>query len=71
MTPYVEALWERFGRERLMWATDFPLSVRAGEDYPQATTLLRYHLPHLSEDDQAWLMGKTALQLFRFNGEGV
>jgi predicted TIM-barrel fold metal-dependent hydrolase len=66
MVPYVRALWQRYGRERLMWATDFPYLVRAGETYAQATTVLRHHLPQLTEGDMAWLMGKTALRLFRF-----
>jgi hypothetical protein len=30
-----------------------------------------YHLPQLSEDDRTRFMGKTALQLFRFHGEGA
>ncbi len=65
MTPYVQPLWKTFGRERLMWATDYPLLVRAGENYENSRACLRYHLPELSADDQEWLMGRTASDVFR------
>lgn len=65
MTPYVQQLWTTYGRERLMWATDYPLNVRAGEDYAQSRECLLTHLPKLSVDDEAWLMGRTAQELFR------
>jgi predicted TIM-barrel fold metal-dependent hydrolase len=64
--PLVQALWQRYGRERLMWATDFPYLIHAGETYAQDKTVLRHQLPALDQDDMAWLMGKTALCLFHF-----
>jgi len=65
LTPHVRALWRAFGRERLMWATDYPLSVLAGESYTQSRRLMRVQLPELSAEDEDWLMGRTAQQLYR------
>jgi L-fuconolactonase len=63
--PYVQEIVQHFGRGRLMWATDFPLLL-AKESYEQATSILRYQLPDLSDEDLALIMGKTALRLFHF-----
>ena len=63
--PYVQEILQHYGRERLMWATDFPLLL-ARESYEQATGVLHYQLPNLSDEDLALIMGKTALHLFHF-----
>ncbi len=65
MRPYVQRLWGAFGRERLMWATDYPLSVGAGEAYAASRGGLKFHLPDLSAEDEARLMGRTAHALYR------
>lgn len=66
LQPHVAALWDAFGPQRLMWATDFPLLVRAGEPYEAALNIFDHHLPSATPEEREWLMGQTALSLFRF-----
>ncbi|MBX3065098.1 MAG: amidohydrolase family protein [Anaerolineae bacterium] len=66
LRPYVHALQQRFSSQRLLWATDLPLLMRSGESYAQALDILHHQLPSTSEAEMEWMMGKAALQLFRF-----
>ncbi len=65
LSSQVEELYQAFGASRLMWASDYPLVIHAGETYAQATDILSHQLPKLTVDEQGWMMGKTALNLFR------
>jgi predicted TIM-barrel fold metal-dependent hydrolase len=49
------------GANHMMWATDYP-HIDAHSD-PVAE--LRKHIAELSAEDQAWILGKTAAQLYR------
>ena len=51
--------------QRLLWGTDFPhifrnIGYRAGLD------LFRRHMGFLNEEDKQWLLGKTALSIWKF-----
>jgi L-fuconolactonase len=67
VTPFLVRTLEAFGRERVMWASDFTAvsMITAGGtrgcDYPwgEALYYVRDH-PGLSDDDKAWVLGATA-----------
>jgi predicted TIM-barrel fold metal-dependent hydrolase len=54
-------LIEVFGAHRLAWGSNFPTSPGALSDI---LATARQRLNSLSEDDQAWVFGKTALTLY-------
>jgi predicted TIM-barrel fold metal-dependent hydrolase len=54
-------LIEVFGARRLAWGSNFPTSPGALSDI---LATARQRLSSLSEEDQAWVFGKTALTLY-------
>lgn len=61
--PYVEVLWDAFGPERLMWASDWPVLQRNGEydDWRAAALeLLGVH------EEAAPVFGQAARDFYRF-----
>ena len=63
--PAFQKIHEAFGRERVMWGTDFP-HVLLGMGYGPALDLFREHMDFLSAEDQEWLFGKTASSVWNF-----
>lgn len=53
-----------FGAQRLMWASDCPFQVDPGHTYADSISLIRDHLPFLTAEDKAWMLGKTAEKVF-------
>jgi predicted TIM-barrel fold metal-dependent hydrolase len=60
----VKRLYDKFGARRLMWGTDWPISLKQ-VSYPQAVELFRDHLG-FNPDDRAWILGKTVQQVWPF-----
>ena len=61
--PIMQALFEHFGPQRLMWGTDFPyILFHCG--YARALALVREELPFLTAEDKEWILGKTAATLW-------
>ena len=63
--PFMQMAHDAFGPSHLMWGSDFP-PVAGREGYRNALRWTLEHLAARSEDDQAWVFGKTALSLFKF-----
>jgi L-fuconolactonase len=61
----VKRLYEKFGARRLMWGTDWPISLKQ-VSYPQAVELFRDHLGFFNKDDREWMLGKTVQQVWPF-----
>jgi L-fuconolactonase len=61
----VKRLQEKFGAHRLMWGTDWPISLKQ-VTYAQAVELFRDHLGFFSKDDREWMLGKTVQQVWPF-----
>ena len=61
--PALEMAYDAFGPQRMMWGSDFPL-VNSREGYPLALNLVMDQFASKSEEDRAWIFGKTALKLF-------
>jgi predicted TIM-barrel fold metal-dependent hydrolase len=61
----VKRLHAKFGARRLMWGTDWPISLKQ-VTYPQAVELFRDHLAFLNNEEHAWILGKTVQQVWPF-----
>jgi predicted TIM-barrel fold metal-dependent hydrolase len=61
----VKRLYDTFGARRLMWGTDWPISLK-WLTYAQAVDLYRNHLDFLTPEDRAWILEKTVQQVWPF-----
>ena len=61
----VKRLYDKFGAKRLMWGTDWPISLKQLR-YAQAVELFRDHLDFLTAPDREWILGKTVQQVWPF-----
>jgi predicted TIM-barrel fold metal-dependent hydrolase len=61
----VKRLYEKFGAKRLMWGTDWPISLRQ-LPYAQAVELYRDHIDFINAADREWILGKTVQQVWPF-----
>jgi len=64
LRPYFEAVLEAFGPKRLMFGTDWPVCL-AATGYARWVEVVHRFAAGLSEDERAWLFGKTAVQAYR------
>lgn len=62
--PMIRRLRDTFGAKRLMWATDCPFQVQKGHTYTDSIALIRDRLDFLSADDKAWMLRRTAENVF-------
>lgn len=63
VVPFARMTLDAFGPRRMMWGSDFPwTSIREG--YRNALGLVELLYPGLSQDEHAWLIGKTAQQVW-------
>ena len=63
LIPLIRRVWEAFGADRLMWATDCPFQVQHGT-YEGSISLVRDRLPFLSEAETAAILEGTAASVF-------
>lgn len=61
----VKRLYDRFGAKRLMWGTDWPISLRQ-LTYAQAVELYRDRLDIFRGEDREWILNKTVQQVWPF-----
>ena len=57
LDPKLRRAVDAFGRERVMWASDYTVSCHR-QSWAEALFAIR-HSPVLSEDDKAWILGRT------------
>lgn len=57
--PLIKRLYESFGPQRLMWASDCPFQVGT-ETYEDSVALIADRLPFLKAADKDWILRKTA-----------
>lgn len=67
LTSTIERVYAAFGADRLLWASDYPWIVEVPGYGPQLELVDR-HLPGLSENERAAIMGGNAARLFGFGG---
>jgi L-fuconolactonase len=61
----VRRLYERFGAARLMWATDWPVSLKE-LPYEKAVALFRDHMEFMSRADHEQILYKTVQRVWPF-----
>jgi predicted TIM-barrel fold metal-dependent hydrolase len=61
----VKHLYDTFGPKRLMWGTDWPISLKQ-LSYAQAVALYRDHLDFLPSKDREQILSKTVQQVWPF-----
>ncbi|MGE0759457.1 MAG: amidohydrolase [Pirellulaceae bacterium] len=64
LVPMIRRLYNEFGPERLMWASDSPYQLTGNHTYRASISLVRDHLNFLSEADRDWLLYKTAEKVY-------
>ncbi len=64
--PLARLAVEAFGPQRVMWGSDYP-PVSSREGYDHSLRLPMQYFADLSEEDRAWIFGKTALKVWRFS----
>ena len=66
LIPMIKRLFESFGPQRLMWASDCPYQLQGGNSYGPSISLIRDRIEWLSAEDRQWLLRKTAEKFFFF-----
>ncbi len=64
--PLADMAIESFGPQRVTWGSDYP-PVSSREGYEHALRGPQQHLAALSDDERAWIFGKSALHLWGLN----
>jgi L-fuconolactonase len=62
--PFLEILFESFGSERLLYASEWPFLLLAGI-YVQWKSLLEKYLERYSAEDQDQIFGENAVRIYR------
>src|SRR5271155_5678756 len=62
----VKRLYDTFGPQRLMWATDWPIA-KDRATYAQRLTVVRDDMSFLNADDKRWMLSKTIEQVWPFS----
>ncbi len=69
LRPYVQRLLEWFGPRRLMFGSDWPVCTVAGT-YGQVHAAAASALGDLSDEDRAWVFGRTAAAAYQLHESG-
>lgn len=63
LQPYIDVVLEAFGPRRLMFGSDWPVLLLAG-DYDRWVNTVRRAIQPLSSDEQAWIAHRTAERVY-------
>ncbi len=63
--PWAKLLYEAFGASRLLWGTGYCGAHRL-LPLDKELAIITEHLPFLLDEDKAWILGKTAMTIWRF-----
>ena len=63
--PQVKKLYDAFGPQRLMWATDWPI-VNSRASYTQALAVVKDEMDFLNAEDKSWMLSKTIERVWPF-----
>ena len=61
----VKRLHDKFGPQRIMWATDWPIAKERAT-YSQRVTVVRDDMNFLNTGDKEWMLSKTVEQVWPF-----
>ncbi len=62
-TPYLDIVWEAFGPRRLMYGSDWPVCLLAG-DYPRVWALAAGYVGSLTKSEQQAFWGGVATRVY-------
>ena len=65
MLPVADFIYNTFGPNRMLWASDFPWIVEQ-PGYPEQLALVDHLLPNLTQTERQQITGGTAASLFDF-----
>ena len=63
LTPYMDLVLNAFGTSRIMYGSDWPVCLVAG-NYSQVKTIVTDFITELSVDEQEAIMSKNAIQFY-------
>jgi predicted TIM-barrel fold metal-dependent hydrolase len=63
---YVQRVYDAYGPQRLMWATDWPMCLEK-TTYRRALDVVRQGMTFLNAEDKSWILSKTADQVWPFS----
>jgi L-fuconolactonase len=63
---HVKRLHAAFGPQRLMWATDWPISLK-NTTYARTLTAVRDDMKFLNDEDKQWMLSKTIERVWPFS----
>lgn len=66
LIPMIRRLYESFGPQRLMWASDCPYQLGGDNTYQASVDLITKRIDFFSDEDREWLMRKTAERVYFF-----
>lgn len=66
LRPYLDVAFEVFGTNRLMFGSDWPVSLLAG-NYPEVTAVLNRYLESFSKDEKDKVMGGNATGFYKLS----
>ncbi len=61
----VKRLYDKFGPQRLMWGTDWPI-VEPFCGYAKALAMVRDEMKFLNEEDKSWMLSRTVERVWKF-----
>jgi L-fuconolactonase len=61
----VKKLHDKFGPQRLMWGTDWPICLTKCS-YAQTLSMVRDQMSFLNDDDKHWMLNKTIQRVWNF-----
>lgn len=64
LIPMIKRLYDAFGPQRLMWASDCPYQLGEGNTYRDSIALVRDRMDWLSDEDRQWMLSKTAERIY-------
>jgi len=64
LVPMIRRVFDAYGPERLMWASDSPYQLGRDNTYEASIALVRDRIDFLSEGERQWLLRKTAERVF-------
>lgn len=66
LIPMIRRLYDSYGPQRLMWASDSPYQLVGDNTYGASIALIQDRIDFLSKEDRGWLLRKTAERVYFF-----
>jgi predicted TIM-barrel fold metal-dependent hydrolase len=67
LVPMIKRLYESYGAERLMWASDCPYQLTEPNTYAASIALIRDHIDFVTPEERRLLLRTTAESTFFFD----